>query len=259
MAEVMPGTTSNGTPAVAERRRLLAAPGEHERVTALEPDDRLVPRRQVDQQRVDLVLGHRDLPRGLADADALGAGGRQVEERLHREPVVDDDVGPSQHLVGPHGEQTRVTRARPPPGRRSLQQRVRGQLGVAEVLEQLLDHVEDERRVRVVHVEERPAPGVGRVAHRPRAPGGRPRPGGRSRRPCPAAPRGWPCARTPPRARRWLSRPSPTWPSQNSETPQQWTMSAATALVVGPSGRSFTRSSPSRSATASSSSNARRT
>ena len=59
----------------------------------------------LDEQRVDLVLGHRDLARRLADADPLGVGGRQVEQRLDREPVVHDHVGPAQHLVGAHGEQ----------------------------------------------------------------------------------------------------------------------------------------------------------
>ena len=39
MADVMPGTTSNGTPAVEQAPGLLAAPGEDERIAALEAHD----------------------------------------------------------------------------------------------------------------------------------------------------------------------------------------------------------------------------
>ena len=43
----------------------------------------------------------------LAHVDALGAGRRQVEQRRLGQPVVDDHVGPGQHLGPPHGEQAR--------------------------------------------------------------------------------------------------------------------------------------------------------
>ena len=72
MAEVMPGTTSKGTPAASERGGLLAAPGEHERIAALEPHHRLAGPAPLDQQRVDVVLGHRGAAGRLADVDALG-------------------------------------------------------------------------------------------------------------------------------------------------------------------------------------------
>ena len=73
----------------------------------------------LDEQRVDLVLGHRRAAGRLADADALGAGRRQVEQRRDRQPVVDHHVGPAQHLGAPHGEQPGVARARRRRGRRS--------------------------------------------------------------------------------------------------------------------------------------------
>ena len=75
IALVMPGTTSNGTPAPRARLRLFAAAPEHERVAALEPHDLEPGRAALDEQRVDLVLRHRDAARRLADVDELGAGG----------------------------------------------------------------------------------------------------------------------------------------------------------------------------------------
>ena len=48
---------------------------------------------------------------------------------------------------------------------------------------------------------------------------------------------------------RSLGSPSATWPSQYSATPQQCTTSAATDVVSGPTGFTFTKSSPSRSTT----------
>ena len=50
------------------------------------------------------------LPGALPDADPLGVRRRQVEQRLDRQPVVHDDVGPAQHLVAAHGEQARIAR-----------------------------------------------------------------------------------------------------------------------------------------------------
>ena len=59
MAEVMPGTTSNGTPGRGQGGGLLAAAGEHERVAALEPHDGAAGAPALDEQGVDLVLAHR--------------------------------------------------------------------------------------------------------------------------------------------------------------------------------------------------------
>ena len=119
MAEVMPGHDLERHAGLGQGGRLLAAAGEHERVAALEPHDGAAGAPALDEQRVDLVLRHRHLARRLADADPLGVGGRQVEQRLDRQPVVHDHVGPAQHLGAAHGEQARDRPARRPPGRRS--------------------------------------------------------------------------------------------------------------------------------------------
>ena len=104
----MPGTISNGTPA-AWRAATSSPPRAKtngspplSRTTVL---PRLPP---LHQQGVDLRLGQAGPAGGLPDADPLGAGRRQVEEAGHRQPVVDHDVGPGQHLGSPHGDQPGV-------------------------------------------------------------------------------------------------------------------------------------------------------
>jgi hypothetical protein len=79
-----------------QRGRLLAAAGEHEGIATLEPHHRLPTAPALDQQVVDLGLRQAHVPRRLADVDALGGGGCQIEQRLLRQSVVDDDVGPAQ-------------------------------------------------------------------------------------------------------------------------------------------------------------------
>ena len=56
----------------AQRLGLLAAAAEHERVAALEPHDPLAGLPELDQQRVDVLLRHRDVARLLADVAQLG-------------------------------------------------------------------------------------------------------------------------------------------------------------------------------------------
>ena len=94
-AEVMPGTTSYGDAGLGQHGRLLAAAGEHERVAALQPHDGLAGPAPLDQQRADVLLGHRVAPRRLADVDPLGARRRQVEQLGGRQPVVHHHVGPA--------------------------------------------------------------------------------------------------------------------------------------------------------------------
>ena len=116
----MPGTTSNGTPAASSAGGLLAAPGEHEGVAALEPDH--LPARPGPARPAAASISSWAmvaLAGRLAHVDALGAGRGQVEQAGHREPVVHDDVGPAQHLGPPHGQQPGIARARLPPDRRS--------------------------------------------------------------------------------------------------------------------------------------------
>ena len=102
MADVMPGTTSNGTPAAAR-----AAASSPPRAKAHDRGARAAP---LDEQGVDVLLGQADVAGRLAHVDALGSGRRQVEQGLLRQAVVDDDVGAPQHVEGPHGEQAGVAR-----------------------------------------------------------------------------------------------------------------------------------------------------
>ena len=63
-----PGTTSNGTPGLGERERLLAAAAEDERVAALEPHDLEPAPPELDEQRVQLRL--RRASRGISSASS---------------------------------------------------------------------------------------------------------------------------------------------------------------------------------------------
>ena len=58
-------------------------------------------------------------PGALPTLIRSGAGRGQVEQGGHRQPVVDDDVGPGQDLGAPHGDQAGVSGAGPRRGRRS--------------------------------------------------------------------------------------------------------------------------------------------
>src|SRR3546814_12785026 len=80
----------------------------YERVAALEPHHRPAAAPPLDQEGVDVVLGHGDLTGGLADADPLGASRREVEERLDGQPAVDDDVGRGEQLGAAPRESARV-------------------------------------------------------------------------------------------------------------------------------------------------------
>ena len=113
MALVMPGTTSTSTPASRQKRELLAAAAEDERVAALEPHDALAVAGEGDEQRVDRVLRHGVVAGQLADVDDLGRqhdalGGEPVEHAARAEPVGDDDVGGLERAQAAEGEQAGV-------------------------------------------------------------------------------------------------------------------------------------------------------
>ena len=107
----MPGTTSNATPAAAQRQRLLAAAAEDERVAALEPDDRLAAAGRARPAGVDLLLGHRVAARpacrrsgssapAAAIATIRGSASRSYTSASHR----------SQQLAPAQRQQPRVAR-----------------------------------------------------------------------------------------------------------------------------------------------------
>ena len=94
-----------------QRRGLLAAAAEQERVAALEPHDALAPAGRLDQRLVDgdAALGVPGAEFG--DREALGAGGDEIEDARVDESVVEDEVGLPEQLNGPQRQQTAVTGA----------------------------------------------------------------------------------------------------------------------------------------------------
>ena len=97
---------------LVQHQRLLAAAAEHERVAALEPDDRSPGARVLEQQRVRVVLGELRAFALLADVDHLRVRAR-VREGLGRDQaVVEDHVGVRDQLDGAHGEQPGVAGSR---------------------------------------------------------------------------------------------------------------------------------------------------
>ena len=78
-----------------ECERFFAAAAEHERISALEPDDAFTAPRCADHQAVDLGLRDRMAARALADEESLRAGGereqyprRELEERFDPEKLL---------------------------------------------------------------------------------------------------------------------------------------------------------------------------
>ena len=109
IADVMPGTTSNGTPAACSSECLFAATTEEERVAALQPHHAPMPLRELDEQVVDELLGHRAAG-SLAHVDALDMRGHERKRLGVRERVVHDHIRRSQEASGPHRQQLRITR-----------------------------------------------------------------------------------------------------------------------------------------------------
>ena len=101
-----------GNAVTCKGKGLLAAAAKDEGVAALEARHAQASLRFLDKQGVDAVLGQLLLSSRLAGEDALGGGGRVVQQRRVGQPVVDDDVGPLQRLAALDSQQPGVTRAR---------------------------------------------------------------------------------------------------------------------------------------------------
>src|SRR4051794_9544950 len=90
--------------------RFFAPTSEHEWIAALQADDAFPVACELDEQLVDLVLGHRDLrAAAFADVVKLGpAGGARAgwEQHRVRESVVDDGVGRVDQLLAANGDET---------------------------------------------------------------------------------------------------------------------------------------------------------
>ena len=99
MADVTPGTTSNGTPAARSASGLLAAAAEDEGVAALEPHDgrgRRARARPARRSISSCVIACR--PGALPASTSRQPGGASVEQRVAGQPVVHHDVGAPQQL-----------------------------------------------------------------------------------------------------------------------------------------------------------------
>ena len=82
-----------------ERLHLLPAAPEHQRVAALEPDDRRAVGGEREHHRLDLVLRSRVVAALFADVQHCGVFGHQVEDLRGDESVVEDDVGGLHEVV----------------------------------------------------------------------------------------------------------------------------------------------------------------
>ena len=88
-----------GDARLGQRQHLLAAAAEHERVAALEPHDDAagagMPHHQVVDALLPVVAGRAGR---AAAVDALGVGGRVIEQAGMGQPVVEHHVGVPQRL-----------------------------------------------------------------------------------------------------------------------------------------------------------------
>ena len=100
-------------PGLRQRLGLLAAPAEHERVAALQPDHAPPGEAKLDQLRVDLVLFDGRPARLLADVAQVRVGAGAVQRPGGDQPVVEHHVGASDQLQGAPGHQPGVARAGP--------------------------------------------------------------------------------------------------------------------------------------------------
>jgi hypothetical protein len=92
--------------------QLLAASAEDEGVAALEPHDGQAVQGEGDQHRVDLVLGVRMAQLALGHRDPPRRLGRQVQDLVGDQAVMDHHVGGLQGLERLEGQQFRVARPR---------------------------------------------------------------------------------------------------------------------------------------------------
>jgi hypothetical protein len=91
-----------------ERRRLLAAPTENERIPALEANDDFAGQAALDEQLIDLVL--RATTRPFADENVRRLRGEGQERRVG-EVVVDDGIGPLEKGPAPQRQEPGIPRA----------------------------------------------------------------------------------------------------------------------------------------------------
>ena len=96
-----------------QRLGLLTAATEHERVAALQANNRPVGRPVLEQQPLDLLLRYRGASTLLTRVDQLRLGAGAGQRLVGDQPVVDDHVGRSDQLERPGGQQPWIARTGP--------------------------------------------------------------------------------------------------------------------------------------------------
>ena len=109
---VTPGTISNGMPGGGQRFDLFAAAPEDERIAALQPHHGPAAARALDQHAREISSCVNSCADALlADVDALGMRGRQVEQTLVRQMIVEDRIGALQNLAAFDGDEPGIAGA----------------------------------------------------------------------------------------------------------------------------------------------------
>ena len=95
----------------AQEFQFLAAPAEHERITALQAHHAPSGARVFQQEGVDAFLGGVVLARVLGDFDEFGIAPGEPQDVRADQAVVQDHVGLVEQAQGAQGQQPRITRA----------------------------------------------------------------------------------------------------------------------------------------------------
>ena len=110
--EVTPGHDLERNAGVGQRFGFFAAAPEDERIAALQANDIQTAFAPVDEKRADLFLRERVFRFFLADVDALGGSGREVEQIGTGEVIVENAVGVFEQAPGFDGDEFRIARSR---------------------------------------------------------------------------------------------------------------------------------------------------
>ena len=94
-----------------EFRRFLAATAENHRVAALESNDIFSRLGFLDDEAVDLILGHRVVLGALADVDFLAARLGPIQQLGAAQSVINEHVGEFDALLGAEGDKAEVAGA----------------------------------------------------------------------------------------------------------------------------------------------------
>ena len=120
IAEVMPGTISNGTLRLRERLRFFAAATEDERIAALQPHDALSFPGFLHEQRVDFLLRQRVRARFLPGENRLRTFRRPPQHFGIAEVIVNDHLRLLDALLRAQRDEPEIARTRRRPENISL-------------------------------------------------------------------------------------------------------------------------------------------